>query len=141
MQASLFDTSLYISALRRGDFDVLSVRQLGSEQVWLSAVVIEELYAGASPSESAGIEEMSMDFQSIDKVLVPNLADWTQAGKVLQRLGEKYGYENIGRGRLTNDALIATSASRARIRVLTTNGQDFSRLAEFCNLSWQLVSP
>jgi predicted nucleic acid-binding protein len=141
MQAILLDTSLYISALRRRDIDVFSIRQLaGGEQVWLSAVVVEELYAGASASESAGIEEMERDFLSIDKVLVPNLTDWTQAGKMLQRLGEKYGYENIRRGRLSNDALIATSAVRTGIRVITANGRDFSRLAEFCSLSWQLAA-
>jgi predicted nucleic acid-binding protein len=142
MQAGLFDSSLYISALRRGDFDILSVRQLAAGgQLWLSAVVIEELYAGAGASESDGIQEMEQDFQHIDKVVVPNLADWIQAGKMLHRLGDKYGYENIVQGRLTNDALIAASATRAGIRVLTANGRDFSRLAEFCGLSWQLVSP
>jgi len=45
-------------------------------------------------------------------ILVPNLTDWTQTGKILARLAGQYGYEQIGRGRLTNDAPIAMSATR-----------------------------
>jgi hypothetical protein len=38
--------------------------------------------------------------------------NWTRAGDVLAQIGEKYGYEQIGRGRLTNDTLIGASASQ-----------------------------
>jgi predicted nucleic acid-binding protein len=141
MKGFLFDSSLYISALRRGDFALRWPDDADSESdVWLSSVVLEELYAGASDTELVLIEEMERLFDRRNRMLVPNLADWTRTGKTLRRLAEKYGYEQIGRGRLTNDALIAASASRAGIRVLTTNGRDFARLAEFCGLMWQLVS-
>jgi len=46
-------------------------------------------------------------------------------------LAAKYDYEQIGQGRLTNDALIAMSAGRSGITVITTNARDFIRLAEF----------
>jgi predicted nucleic acid-binding protein len=141
MQAVLFDSSIYISALRSGNVDILSVLQKTFDEVlWLSAVVLEELYAGALASELEKIEEMERDFERIDGILVPSRQDWVQTGKVLHWLGARYGYENIGRGRFTNDALIATSASRFGIRVITANGRDFSRLAQFCSLSWQLVA-
>ena len=46
MQAALFDTSIYVAALRRGDDGALAVRRLDSGSiVWLSSVVLEELYA------------------------------------------------------------------------------------------------
>jgi len=54
---------------------------------------------------------------------------------VLARLAAKYDYGQIGQGRLTNDALIAMSAGRAGIRVISANQRDFSRLAEFRNFS------
>jgi len=38
---------------------------------------------------------------------------------------------NAGKGRLTNDALIAMSAGRLGITVITANGRDFGTLAEF----------
>jgi predicted nucleic acid-binding protein len=47
---------------------------------------------------------------------------------VLARLAAKYDYEQIGRGRLTNDALIAMSAGRSGITVITANARDFRKL-------------
>ena len=62
---------------------------------------------------------------------MPTLGDWAQAGKVLALLAAEYGYEQIGRGRLTNDALIAISAARYGITVITANERDFARLQQF----------
>jgi predicted nucleic acid-binding protein len=59
---------------------------------------------------------------------------------VLARLASKYDYEQIGQGRLTNDALIAMSAERLGIRVFTANERDYSRLAEFRALQWQVIT-
>jgi predicted nucleic acid-binding protein len=53
-------------------------------------------------------------------------------------LAAKYGYEKIGQGRLTNDALIATSAARLGITVITANARDFQRLAEFRPFQWNV---
>jgi predicted nucleic acid-binding protein len=53
--------------------------------------------------------------------LVPNLKDWAQAGKVLALVAAEYDFEQIGRGRLTNDALIAMSAARTGVTVITAN--------------------
>jgi predicted nucleic acid-binding protein len=71
---------------------------------------------------------------------VPSLDDWIDGGKALARLAAKYDYEQIGRSRLTNDALIAASAARMDIQVITANARDFQRLAEFTTLSWQLAA-
>ena len=134
----LFDSSIYISALRTGgDAALLLQRWARESPLWLSSVVLEELYAGATRNDFRIIEKLERDFDRARRVLVPNLGDWTQAGKVLARLAEKYGYERIGQSRLTNDALIATSAGRAGITVVTVNQRDFGRLAEFCPLQWQ----
>ncbi len=76
----------------------------------------------------------------INRLLVPNLGDWRQAGKILYRLAAKYHFERIGQGRLTNDALIAMSAGRLGIRVFTTNARDFSKLAEFRPFEWEVAS-
>jgi len=70
---------------------------------------------------------------------VPAHSDWTQTGRVLARLAKKYGYEQIGQGRLTNDALIAMSAGRLGIRVLTANERNYRRLAEFRAFHWQII--
>jgi predicted nucleic acid-binding protein len=134
----LFDSSIYIAALRRGGDSALILQRWAQESpLWLSSVVLEELYAGADPSGLRVLEKLERDFDKARRLLVPNLTDWTQTGKLLSRLVQKHGYQRIGQARLTNDSLIATSASRAGITVVTANERDFARLAEFCPLQWQ----
>jgi predicted nucleic acid-binding protein len=135
----LFDSSIYITALRTaGEAASLVQRWAGESPVWLSSVVLEELYAGTNPKDHRTLEKLERDFDRANRLLIPELSDWTRAGKVLASLAQKYGYERIGQSRLTNDALIATSAARSGITVLTANGRDFARLAEFCPLRWRL---
>jgi predicted nucleic acid-binding protein len=141
MQPALFDSSIYITALRRGDDAVLALRRFAADTpLWLSAVVLEELHAGAADRDRQVVERLARDFDKAKRILVPNLSDWSQAGRVLARLAAKYHYEKIGQGRLTNDALIAMSAGRLGIRVITANERDFSRLAEFRNFQWQVTT-
>jgi predicted nucleic acid-binding protein len=140
MQPALFDASIYISALRRQDDALLALRSLApNAPLWLSAVVLEELYAGVSDLHRRVVERLERDFAAASRVVTPNLRDWTQTGRVLWRLAADYDYEQIGRARLTNDALIATSAGRMGIRVLTRNERDFRRLAESCSFRWELA--
>ena len=141
MKPAMFDSSIYITALRRGDDAALALRRVTTDApLWLSAVVLEELYAGAADRDRQVVERLERDFDRAKRILVPNLSDWTQAGRVLARLAAKYHYEKIGQGRLTNDALIAMSAGRLGIRVITANERDFSRLAEFRPFQWQVTA-
>ncbi len=109
--------------------------------MWLSSLVLEELYAGVSLRARRAVERLERDFHRAKRILVPNLSDWTQTGKVLARLAAKYDYEQIGRGRLTNDALIAMSAGRLGITVITANARDFRKLAEFHSFQWRVNNP
>jgi len=141
MQPALFDTSIYISALRRGNGAALALRRVATDApLWVSSVVLEELYAGAGDRERRVVERLERDFDRAKRILVPNLSDWSQAGKVLARLATKYDYEQIGQGRLTNDALIAMSAGRLGICVITANERDYRRLAEFRAFQWQVAA-
>jgi len=140
MQPCLFDTSIFISALRRGGGATSALRSLSAGvPVWLSAVVLEELYAGAGDRDFDVVERLERDFKGIKRILVPSLSDWAQAGRVLARLAAKYDYEEIGRGRLTNDALIAMSAARSSILIITENARDFRRLGELRDFHWQIA--
>lgn len=140
MAVVLLDSSIYISALRSGD-GALTLKRLTADMiVWLSAVVLEELHAGAGEHDHEVVEKLEGDFTQAGRILVPNLDDWIQVGKVLARLAVKYDYEQIGRSRLTNDALIAMSAARLGIRIITTNARDFRKLSEFRAFSWQLAA-
>jgi predicted nucleic acid-binding protein len=140
MRADLFDSSVYISAMRRGDNALLAQRRSSVDSpLWLSAVVLEELYAGASDRARQVLERLERDFERANRILIPNLSDWTHAGRVLARVSAKYGYEKIGQGRLTNDALIAMSAARIGARVITANERDFRKLSEFRSFQWESI--
>ena len=142
MPPVLFDTSIYITTLRMGDDAALGLRRIaGGAAVWLSSVVLEELYAGVSARNWHVVERLERDFHRAGRILVPNLTDWTQTGKVLALLAAKHDYEQIGKGRLTNDALIAMSAGRLGITVITANARDFAKLAEFRPFQWRIEKP
>ena len=141
MKGALFDTSIYVNALRRGDDAVPTLRRVNAEfSLWVSAVVLEELYAGAGDRAHRAVQRLEREFEGIGRILVPNLKDWSDTGTLLARVAAKHGYEQVGRGRLTNDALIATSASRLGILVITANDQDFRRLAQFRAFKWQVAT-
>ena len=81
MQPVLFDTSIYISALRQGNDAALALRRLTTDSpLWLSSVVLEELYAGAGDRERRVVERLERDFDRVKRILVPNLHDWTGGG-------------------------------------------------------------
>ena len=142
MQPVLFDTSIYITALRLRPEAALGLRRIAAGgPVWLSSVVLEELYAGASTRSRHIVERLERDFHRAGRILVPSFTDWTQTGKVLALLGAKYDYEQIGRGRLTNDSLIAMSAGRLGITVITANARDFAKLSEFRPFPWRVERP
>ena len=142
MPRVLYDSSIYIASLRAGHDAALRLRRLTSgASLWLSSVVLEELYAGANSRAQKVLERFERDFDRAKRIVVPNLTDWSRCGKLLALLAAKYDYEQIGQGRLTNDALIATSAARMGITVITTNKRDFGRIAEIRPFPWQLQSP
>lgn len=141
MQAVIFDSSIYIKALHTKGDSALTLRRLAADApIWLSLVVLEELYAGARERERHVVERLERDFDRAKRIVVPILSDWTQAGRVLARLAAKYDYEQIGKGRLTNDALIAMSAGRLGLMIITANERDFTRLAEFRPFQWRVTS-
>jgi predicted nucleic acid-binding protein len=141
MQPVLLDSSVYIAALRAGEEALPALRWLSPHApVWLSAVVLEELYAGVSRRSRRVVERLERDFDRARRILVPTLSDWVQAGRVLAQVAVENGYERIGKGRLTNDALIAMSAARQGITVVTANERDFARLARFRSFRYEVRS-
>jgi len=138
MSAVLFDTSIYVTAFRTGADRPIHLRHLGpGSTIWVSAVVLAELYAGAHSRDAKIVEQLEYDFTKAKRILVPNLKDWTLAGKVLARFSSAYDYEATGKARLMSDALLAMSAARQGITIVTANQRDFARLAGLRPFSWR----
>lgn len=147
MSAIIFDTSVYIAALRRGNELVLRSRRAPRTSktdvlpLWLSAVVLAELLVGASDRKARqALRRLEREFDSVNRLLVPNLTDWSVTGTVLNQFGARFGFETVGRSRLTNDALIAMSAARQGLIIQTTNVRDFGKLAEIRKFQWEEIA-
>jgi predicted nucleic acid-binding protein len=106
----------------------------------LSVVVLEEMLVGARDGKMKKLlTHLERDFERAGRLLVPIQSDWTAAGQVLSLIGEKYGYEEVGRARITNDALIAMSSLRNGVAVQTINDDDYRKIAEFRPFEWDRV--
>ena len=137
---NVFDTSIYIRALRKGNTDILQQRQSENFPLWLSAVVLEELYVGASDRKVLKIfTKLESEFTKINRLLVPNQTDWSIAGQILNKIGEKYGFDKVGKARLTNDTLLAMSVARIGLKLLTANAKDFHLISEFREFDWEVI--
>lgn len=146
MPGILFDTSVYIQALRQGDPAILGLRQASgtsdrqTRPLWLSLVVLEELYAGAVEAKvRRDLQRMEREFDKIGRLLLPARSDWTSAGQVLSKIGQKYGFNLVSKTRLTNDALIAMSVAGHGFTIQTKNPDDFQLIAEFRPFNWETV--
>lgn len=146
MSGIIFDTSIYISALRQGDasiFDLRRASRTGDRQtrpLWLSAVVLEELYVGAVNAQvRRDLQRLEREFLKVGRLLVPDRRDWTSAGQVLSKVGQKYGFNLVGKARMTNDAVIAMSVASHGLTVQTKNPGDFQLIAEFRSFDWEAI--
>src|SRR5262245_37309963 len=137
MAGIVFDSSIYISAIRGGNGTVLDLRRAAvavgnSVPLWLSAVVLCELLIGASDKKARRtLLETEKEFARLGRLLVPEQSDWRLAGEVLSLVGQQFGYQTVRRARMTNDALIAMSVARKGLTVLTKNSEDFKKIAQF----------
>lgn len=83
MAGIVFNSSVYISALRQGDGAILDLRRASraddgsSQPLWLSAVVLSELLIGARDKKARRhLLEMEKEFVRVNRVLVPSQSDW-----------------------------------------------------------------
>jgi predicted nucleic acid-binding protein len=135
----LFDTTVYIRALQ-SEGALLLQHWAQATPLWLSAVVLEELYAGARPSDIRVVARLEAAFARAGRILVPNPSDWANAGKMLALLAKQYSGKWIGGPNGHRHALIAASAARAGVAVLTMNEAAFAPLSECCPLEWRVVA-
>ena len=129
----LWDTTVYIDYLSNS---ILPSR-VARGYMLLSSVVVAELYAGAESQDAADrLDRLFETMDSLGRLVTPTPSDWKQTGKILARIGRKFGFEEIGRSRLTNDVLIAISAARTDAVLCTGNAKDFQRIRQFLDFSF-----
>lgn len=137
----LFDTSLIIPFLRKGDRLDEVLRLTRGEILYLSSVVAEEIYAGCQDKGFLWqMDKLYYRFEKAGRLIVPDGSDWRLAGRSLSRLGNRYCYDKIRVASLVNDALIATSCRREGVLLLTINEKDFRLLKEEIDFEYRVPS-
>lgn len=130
----LFDTSV-VRAYRLTD--------LGQ---WVSAVVMQELVAGAvDKQEIQGLRTVMSARLKSGRLLVPDHEDWFQAGRVLntilrneKRLSTDKKTPRFSEGKkqsLIRDVLIARTAKRQKLTVISDN-KDFPLIQRYYEFDW-----
>jgi len=110
----------------------------------MSIVVLQELVAGAN--DTSAVKELKRSFlewQKTNRLLVPDMEDWWQVGFIINALQRGRRSNKTGlipkmsveeRHRITNDVLIARTAKRAGVTVVTDNVSDFKKIKHFCDV-------
>jgi predicted nucleic acid-binding protein len=102
---------------------------------YMSIVVLQELLAGARDSEATKeLEAAYRNYKKAGRLLVPDVEDWWQVGLIINALQRGRKSKKSGlipkisteeKYRITNDVLIARTARRAGVSIVTDNVRDF----------------
>ena len=129
------DTNIFIDGFRseEAQAEVFAFLNRALPFTYLSAVVMQELAAGARTADSArdvqrGIFE---PFERRGRVFAPSSAAFAESGRVVAAIAAREGWPLLDqKPSLLNDALIAVSCRERGITLIARDG-DFKRLAPF----------
>jgi predicted nucleic acid-binding protein len=126
------DTSVVLVALRQPGREAALLRSLHAGNVWLSSVVVAELYAGTrSPGDSVLLNRITAGMERLGRLVTPDADDWMLAGRLLARRVRLFG-DLRPRDHLA-DVLILLSAARLGGMVVTLNLRHFEAWARLAN--------
>ena len=129
----LFDTNVYVAALREGvrGAAFLRIRE-SAPRTFLASVVSAELRAGAVDQTGRSVVlELTDRFDRLGRVVTPEARSWSLAGDVLGDIRRREPGLRDTIARLWNDALIALSARQIGASVVTGHVEDFELLRRF----------
>ncbi len=133
MAWAILDTSVYIDHWERG----LHERALDEVRrafiIRHSSIVLSELRRGARTKEAQRL--VTALFRRAGIHWAPTHEDWWEAGRLIRKVGDESGWDARKRQAFQNDALIALTARRHGATVVTTNHEDFQRLAREVRVS------
>ena len=122
----VLDTDALRFSLTRASF---RDRVIDEFPLWaLSSVVAQELRRAARPKARSTVDAV---LRRIPQRVTPEWSDWMTASDYLAHLGNRRGFDPISLPRHQNDCLIAASAWRAGMPVVTCNGADYRRIVDF----------
>jgi predicted nucleic acid-binding protein len=131
------DTNIFIDGFRsqEAQAEVFAFLRRALPFTYLSAVVMQELAAGARTSEAArSVQHGVFDpFERRRRIFTPSAAAFVASGRALAAVADREGWQLLDDNpSLLNDALIATSCREQDITLITRDA-DFKRLGPFVN--------
>lgn len=129
------DTNVFIDGFRNEETqaEVFAFLSRALPFTYLSAVVMQELAAGARTADAARDVQRGVfaPFERRRRVFAPSSVAFAESGRVLAAIAAREGWQLLDeKPSLLNDALIAASC-RERGITLITRDSDFKRLAPF----------
>ena len=135
----IIDTSAYIPFIREGIF-IPQIETEGQVLLYMSSVVMEELYAGAfDPKLVKALDRVFDTFTKVGRLVNPISLHWKESGKIIAKMGKKYGFEDIFLARLLNDCLIALTARHIGATVVAKDLKDFNLIKKYRSFSLQIL--
>jgi predicted nucleic acid-binding protein len=130
------DTNIFIDGFRNEEaqVEVFAFLNRALPFTYLSAVVMQELAAGARTADAARSVQRGVfaPFERRRRVFAPSSAAFAESGRVLAAVVAREGWQLLEeKPSFLNDALIAASCREQGITLITKDG-DFKRLAPFC---------
>lgn len=129
----LFDTSVYVEALRRGGKSTAAeTLRRHVSRTYLASVVAGELRAGVrTEAHREALARLTGPFYEADRLVTPDTDAWLQAGDGLAAIARDTPALRNQVSRLWNDALVIVSAQRIGADVVTDNVDDFLLLQRY----------
>ena len=129
------DTKVFIDGFRNEETqaDVFAFLNRALPYTYLSAVVMQELAAGARTAEAARALQQTVfkPFQRRRRVFAPSASAFIDSGRILAAVAGAEGWKAVDQNpSLLNDALVAASCREQGITLITRD-TDFTRLAPF----------
>ncbi len=123
------DTTVFIQFFRSSRGETELFRAIAGGQLWLSSVVIAELYAGTrSPDDARLLDRVVTVMRRIERILTPTDEDWIKAGRLIGRRIRLAGALRP-RDHLA-DVIILVSAAYLGGKVLTANVRYYEAWAD-----------
>ena len=138
------DTNIFIDGFRNEEAqaEVFAFLNRALPFCYLSAVVMQELAAGARTADAARDVQRGVfePFERRQRVFAPSSTAFAESGRVLAVVAAREGWQLLDeKPSLLNDALIAASCREQGITLITKDG-DFKRLAPFVK-GFRYVAP
>ena len=128
------DSQLFIQAIRDDGWrdDLLEFYSRAGWFTWLSAVVAQEVLAGAGRRDAPDPEDgLLRPYVERGLVFAPSFSAWKRSGEVIAALSRNRRIDRDALNKaFANDILIAASCAEQGVTLVTRNTRDFSLIAE-----------